>query len=30
MRSIFPRLLYAAAHTGKRPEAWLRMAELPI
>lgn len=30
MRSLLSRLLYAAAHTEKRPEAWLRMAELPI
>ncbi len=27
LRSIFPRLLYAGASTGKRPEVWLRLAE---
>ena len=27
LRKMLPRLLYAGAVTGKRTEAWLRMAE---
>jgi len=29
LRSMLPRLLYAGTHTGKRTEAWLRLAEVP-